>query len=450
MALIPTPTALDIAKDNQQTAVKEILTAKYADAGSWMSYGATLLDGFMRDIETLLSSAASGADLTAVAAALAAIDLYTAPAGSFTYTSPLAPSYDPVGSYVEQTLGTILDIPPVEAITIADAPSTDVVFTNSAFTDTLLNDLRTKLLAGLTTGSTGLGDAEAGLFARETARQNDARAKAYNEVTTALSSRGFDMPPGALLAKQTEMNNESGLRLSDSSSQIMAESARLAVDYNKSILGNATQLLDLMSRVFDNQVVRDFEAAKTKVQYAVEGYKQVVAVALAKADLNKTAISATIQANQGTVEVFKAGIEGQVAPMKAIAETNQAKAQAFGAEVQAAAADLTAQMAPEELKLKGVVANAQIAGTKADIAIKEVALAIEDARRQVELEAHTLISLAGGAQQIIAAAGNGVSVSSSFGFSGTVASNYGVSNSTTDAYGKDDHKTNPTLPIITG
>lgn len=444
--MIPTPTALDIAADNQQAAVKEILTAKYADAGAWTNYGATLLDGFSDELKDLLVTAATSTDMAAVSAALTGIELYVA-SGAFTYTAPTAPTYEVVPTYQAQTLGTILAIPAVNAITVGDAPSTEVVFTNSTFTDTLLDGLKNKLLADLTTGSTGLGNAEAELFARETARQNDARAKAYNEVTTVFSSRGFDMPPGALLAKQTEINNESGIRLSDSSSQIMAESARLAVDYNKSIMSNATQLLDLVSRVFDNKVMREFEAAKARVQYAIEGFKQLVSVSLAKAELNKTAITATIAANQGTVEVFKAQIDGQVAPMKAIAETNQAKASAFGAAVQAASADLTAQMAPEELKLKGVVANSQIAGTKAEIALKEATVLIENARRQVELEVQTLLGLAGGAQQIIAGALNGVSVSSSFGFGGSVSSSYGVSNSTTDSYGKDDHP-NPTLPRL--
>lgn len=444
--MIPTATALDIAADNQQTAVKEVLAAKYKDAGAWTQYGARLLDGFSDDLKDLLVTAATSSDLTAVTTALANIELYVA-SGSFTYTAPDAPAYDVVPAYQPVTLGTILSIPDVEAIAIGDAPSTEVIFTNGDFTDTLLDGLRSKLLADLTTGSTGLGDAEGALFARETARQNDTRAKAYSEVTTAFSSRGFDMPPGALLAKQTEINNESGIRLSDSSSQIMAESARLAVDYNKSIMSNATQLLDLISRVFDSKTMRDFEAAKARVQYAIEGFKQIVAVQLAKADLNKADITATIAANQGTVEVLKAEIEGQVAPMKAIAETNQAKASAFRAAVDAASADLTAQTLPEELKLKGTVANAQIAGTKAEIALKEATVEIENARRQVELEVQTLLGLAGGAQQIIAGALNGVSVSSSFGFGGSVSSSYDVTNSVRDEYGKGDHM--PVLPVIT-
>ena len=442
MATIPTPSQLDIATGNQQTAVEEVLKTKYADAGAWATYGATLLDGFTDKIKDLLVAAAAHPDLSAVSAALANIQMYVA-SGAFNYVSPDAPTYDLVPSYQAQTLGALLPTPAVETISVGAVPSTDIIYTNSSFTDTLLDNLRSKLLAGLTTGSTGLGDAETAMFARETARQNDTRTKAFNEITSSFSSRGFDMPPGALLAKQTEMNNESGIRLSDSSSQIMAESARLAVDYNKTILGNAAQLLDIVSRVFDSKLMRDFETAKTKVQYAIEGFKETVSVALAKADLNKAAIAATLSANQNTVEVFKAEIDGQIAPMNAISGTNQAKASAFRAAVDAASANLTAQTLPEELKLKGVQANAQIGGTKAEIALKEVTMMIEDARRQVELEVQALNGLAGGAQQIVAGALNGVSVGTTFGFGASVSKQYSLNNTYHDLYKEGDH-----LPIV--
>lgn len=446
MPITPTPSDLDIATDNQQAAVKEVLVAKYKDAGSWMTYGAGMLEGYLADIEDLLNAAAASNDLATVQQALANIELYVAP-GVLTYNAPTAPTYDTVPTYTAPTLGTIVDIPAVAVIDVGAAPPTDVTFANSSFSDSFMDSLKSKLLTDMSGTHTGLGDAESALFARETARQNDARAKAYSEVTTALSSRNFDMPPGALLAKQTEINNESGIRLSDSSSQIMSESARLAVDYNKSILSNATQLLDLVARVFDSKIMRDFEAAKTAVQYAIEGFKQSISVALAKAELNKSAIAATVATNEGTVKVFEAQVEGQVSPIKAIADINQSKAGAYDSAVKASVAALDAQAIPEELKLKGAVANSQIAGTKADIAIKSVAMVIEQARSQLELKVQTLISLAGGAQQIIAGALNGVSVSSSFGFSGSVGKSYGISNNTSDSYGQGDHA-NPTLPRI--
>jgi len=426
MALSPPPATSvpDPAGDYARAQSWSLVTSKYADAGNWATWAANLLSGYVTSIQNLLGQDAVTADLAAVTAALDAIDLYTPPVGAFTYTAPTVPTYTAIPSYSAPTLGSITAVPAIANISVGAAPSTMMTFTNTDFSDSLLDSLKGRLAADIATSSTGLGNAEAALFARETARQNAARAAAYTEVTNQFSARGFDVPPGALLAKQTEMNNESGIRLSDSSSQIMAESARLAVDYNKHVLTQSSQLLEALARVFDSKVVRDFEVEKTRVQLALEGFKETIAVELAKASLNKTAIEATISANEGTVKVFEAQINGQVAPMKAISETNQAQANAYSAAVQGATAALNAQIIPEELKIKGVEANSQIAGTKAEIALKEAMVSIESAARHLALEVTTMNGLASGAQQITASALNGVTSSASFGWNASASTNY--------------------------
>lgn len=422
--LPPTPTDVTPSGDYARAQAWSMLLAKNQDAGNWATWAATLLNSDIADINNLLGSDIVGQNITDLAAALSAIQLYT-PSGSFTYTAPTAPTYDTVPTYVAQTLGTILDIPAVNAITVDPAPSTSMTFTNSDFTDTLLSDLKTRLSADINAYSTGLGSTvEAAMFARETARVTAERAIAYNEITTSFSSRGFDMPPGALLAKQTEMNNETSKRLTDSSGKILEESARLALDYNKHIVSVSSQLVEALSRVFDSKVVRDFEAEKTRVTLAIEGFKQEVAVALAKADINKTEITSTVAANEGTVKVFQAQIEGQIAPIKAIADSNQAKASAYGAEVQAATADLNAQVVPEELKLKGVDVNARIAATKADVAINQARLSIETAARQMALEVETLRGLAQSAQQMVASSLGSINTSTGFSFGGSASTRY--------------------------
>lgn len=405
--------AVDITADSSFVASKEVLQAKYNDAITWAEWAKGDITGHLEDIRNLLGSDIVGGNLAALTAAIDAIALYVPSTVGITYTNPTVPVYDTVPVYTEQTLGTILAIPAVEAIAIGATPDTAITFTNAEFTDSLIDTVKGKLA----TDGTGLGTAEADMFARETARQNAARALAYTEITTQFSSRNFDMPPGGLLSKQTEINNESGIRLTDSSTAILAESSRLAQAWNGTLLTTSVQLLDILSRVFDSKVMRDFEAEKTRVTLAIEGFKQEVSVAIAKSELNKSAISATVAANQGTVEVLKAQIEGQVAPMKAISETNQAKASAYGAAVQGAIGDLTAQTMPEELKIKGVEVNSKIAGTKADIALKEASIVIDQAARQLQIEVTTIAGLAQSASQMVAAALNSVSVSSSFGWS---------------------------------
>lgn len=257
---IPTPSVLDIATDNQQTATKEVLTAKYADTMAYATYATTMLEADIVNLTASLGSDTVDADIAAITAE--------------------------IGSYLELTPGTI-------------------TAGTTVFSESLLTGLQAKLSADLAGNNTGLGDAEAALFARETARQSSARLISYNEITTQFSARGFDVPPGALLAKQTEANNESAIRLSDSSSQIMAESARLAVDYNKAVMSNAAIILDLLSRLFDSQQMRAFEASKATVMLAVESYKSTLGLMTAKADviLKKGDMVLNAKARQLALEV---------------------------------------------------------------------------------------------------------------------------------------------------
>lgn len=423
MAEVPVTSDLDITSDYSFLASKEMLQATYENTMKWAQWAGSTLEEKIADLSNLLGSDVVGDNLSAVMAAIDAITLYV-PSGTFTYNAPAAQTYDALPTYEAQVLGTILAVPTVDAITIPDVPGTAMTLSDAAFSDTLLAAIRTRLEADIATAHTGLGNAEEAIFAKETARQNSVRDMAYVEITTRFGAGGWEIPPGAMDAKIKEANDTSTIRLADSSSNIMSESARLAVDYNKAVLGSSMQLMDLLSRVFDSKLMRDFEAEKQRVILSIEGFKQVVATALAKADLNKTAIMSTITANQGTVEVFKAGIEGQIEPIKAIAAINQAKASTYSAEVQGAVADLEAQTLPEELKLKGAQANAQIAGTKAEIVFKEAALSIETAARQLQLEVTTIAGMAQNSSQMVAAALNGVSVSSSFGWSAGASTGY--------------------------
>lgn len=419
MATLPVPdfTVPDPTSDNARAEAWAMLTAKYADAGAWAVWGASTLEARLVELKNLLGTDVVGDKLAAVNSIIDSIVPYTT-SGSFAYNAPAAPTYEEVPGYQTQTLGTILDIPTVESIVVPDAPSSEMVFTNETFSDSLADALRTKLTNDLQTGGTGLAGAEAGLFARAVQRENDILAEAYNNISSSLSSRGFDLPPGALAALQAQENNKSIIRLTDVNTEILAESAKLAQSWNQTTVTAATAFTELFSRIFDSKVMRDFEAAKQKVILSLEGFKQLVSVLITKADLNKTAITATVEANKGTVEVFKAEIEGQVAPMKAIADTNQAKASAYNAAIMGAKADLEAQTLPEELKLRGATANAQIAGVMSEVTIKEAELVIEAAMRQLQTEAATIAGLAQSAAQLVASAMNGVSASASFGFSG--------------------------------
>lgn len=238
------PTFDPIETDSQFTSdrVWEAYQSKYITAGNYAVWAQGLLETNLKEIRDKLEQDDLTPALQDLIALVDAIPSYT-PGNIIDFTAPAAPNYQDVPDYVAPTMGTlvsvpdyvapaspalltiptynaptlgaILDIPTLDPIVIPDAPSSSISFSNTAFSDSLLTAMKAQVEGDLGTGG------EAQMFARHTARVTAERAAAYTEITTQFSARGFDMPPGALLAKQTEMNNESSKRLTDVSADIM-------------------------------------------------------------------------------------------------------------------------------------------------------------------------------------------------------------------------------------
>lgn len=417
MPTTPATTDFDITAGDTSSAVREVIDAKYTDAGAWATYAATILESKLSSIVDANDDFDISAFLTAAENAVNNIPavtpgtiIYTAPTAPTydvvpTYSAPTAPTFDIVGytpptepvlatatydapvagqitainynaptapthaaaDYTAPVAGVMVDAPTPTVWTAGAAPATAISFSNPDFTDPLIDTLRNRI--GVT--GTGLIDAEAGLFARETARQNEARSLAYDEITTQFSNNGWDMPPGALLAKQTEVNNKSTIILSDSSSQIMAESARLAQLWNTATLSAGTQLMDLLGRLFDSKIMRDFEAAKNSVVLSLEGFKAAIAEVVANAQLEGQYISSISAYNESVVNKYSAEIGGETARVTGIIEGNKAKVDQYAAEIggettrinaiaetnKSVIAQFAAEVDGSTAKLNGVVAS---------------------------------------------------------------------------------------------
>lgn len=358
------------------------LQAKYADAGSWATWAASLLDSTLTKM-TATNDSFTVADLIAafedaiatlptytpgtlpafsgpVQPTFATVPAYNAPQAPTypsipTYSAPSDPVYTAVPGYTAPQEPTYFDIPGYDAptkgtllsptdptlFTVGSAPVTTLSYSSGQFSDPLLTALENALTGYLATQSTGLGNAETALFARETARASATRAAAYAEITNQFASRGWDMPIGALLAKQTEMNNESTTRLADSSAAIMAESARLAVQFNIGVISSSAQVADILARIYDSEKVRELEKAKTEVLFAVEAFKNTIAAGLANAQLEAAWQQNVAAYNQAIVQTYLGEIQGEIEPIKGLVSSNSTLAQAFMAAVQAAIAPMT-------------------------------------------------------------------------------------------------------------
>jgi hypothetical protein len=402
---MPNQPEVDPSGDYARAQAWAMLQARYAEAGNYAVWATQVLQAMTDEIKLLNSSDTVGPNLENMLKLLSSV-----PALDFSkiaaYVPPTAPTYTAIPAYNAPTMGTLLAIPTVPDPELPPTPNPSIVFDNTQFTEELVTSLRSRLKADIE----GVTAAEAAMFARHTGRVTAERAAAYTEITTQFSARGYDMPPGALLAKQTEMNNESSKRLTDASADIMMTAV-------KESLTGALQLVDTLGRLNDDNVMRDFESAKAKAQLEIDAFKTTIDGLLGVVQLSKTRVDAVVSANDGTVKAYLGQIEGQTAPMKAISESNQAQAQAYSAAVQGAGAAIDASSKPEELKLKAISVQGDIAGRAAS-------LQIESSMREVTQQVETLRGLSQAAMQMIASAMNSVSSSVGFGFSGGATTSY--------------------------
>ncbi len=405
LPVLPEQPQIDPAGDYSRAQSFAILQANYEYAGNMAIWASNVLGSANDAIEQALSSDTVGPELTNLLSLLGDVPALNL-SGITAYVAPDAPTYTAVPGYVAPTQGALTAIPDIPDVVVPDAPSSTLTYTNASFTDDLITALKSRLLADIA----GVEAAEAAMFARHEGRVTAERAKAYTELTTLYSSAGWEQPPGALQAKQTEANNETSKRLTDVSADIMMAAV-------KESLQGALQAVDLLARVHDSKQVRDFEKAKAEVQFSIEGFKATIEGLLGEIQISKTKVDAVVAANDGTIKAFLGQIEGQTAPMKAIADSNKAQAEAYKAAVDGAGAAVNASAIPEELKLKAM-------GVQGDIAGKAASLSVEAAVREVTLRVEAMRGLAQAAQQVIASAMGTMSTSSSFGWSGSATTSY--------------------------
>lgn len=277
MASLPNVTDIgDLSTLGVSSAVKTVLDAKYTDASAWAVWAAQLLQQNIVDTTNLLTNHEIETDLDAI---IAQLNQYLTP--------PTISSPDATG----------------------------------IFSETLVGALRDKLLTMLADGGTGLGaTAEAIIFARDQARVTAERAIAYNEAASQFSS--FPYPPGQLLAKLTEISNETSRRLADSSAEILKLSAQLQQDTNKHILTTTLQFINVLADVYNNEELRKLEVYKTKVTMEIEAYKTALLFYTSRTDALIKVASLDIEAKARqltlSLEIIK-GIAQSAAQMVASA-----------------------------------------------------------------------------------------------------------------------------------
>jgi hypothetical protein len=240
-------------------------------------------------------------------------------------------------------------------------PGGEFVWFEPGYFSAMLDEVKSRLSTMLA-GGTGIPDAIWNMiWDRARAALYEQRDAAIEEATERWAARGFSVPGGAL-NKQIErairaFNNASAEQLRETAikqAEMEVQNLQFAVQQGIAL---ESQLMDL----YNQQIGRILDAAKTKFQIAIDLYQARVQrynieaqVYSAKAQVHKTLIEAELS----KLEEYKARLEGE----KLIGELNMQDVQIYTAQVDAVGKEVEVFKA----QLDGVKAQVDVDKTRVE------------------------------------------------------------------------------------
>lgn len=202
-----------------------------------------------------------------------------------------------------------LNLPDFSATLAAapNAPANVFAFVESAYTDSLLESLKTNLETWVNGAATGLDPAvENAIWERGRARENVALARKQRDIYRNFAARGFSKPPGVVSVELDRAAQDSQNTLSDLSRDVMIKQADLEQS-NRRFAFEAAIKVEGELLTYNNLIAqRAFEAAR---------YTQQILLDIFAAQVQR--FNAQVQAYNTEAQVYKTRIEAELAKLEA-------------------------------------------------------------------------------------------------------------------------------------
>jgi hypothetical protein len=175
-------------------------------------------------------------------------------------------------------------------------PATSISWAEGSYDSDIIAALLARILNDLTDGATGLDPTvEQEIYDRALARQAIEEDKAQREIEDYFSTRGFDLPTGAMAGRLQEQTNETYRNNTEINGKIMIEQADLAQKNSQFIIATAVQLETVLRSLYDGINNRSLDYTKVASSISVEETK----LKLANADLQLKALIASAETQLG-------------------------------------------------------------------------------------------------------------------------------------------------------
>jgi len=229
-------------------------------------------------------------------------------------------------------------------------PRTGIVYSETDYVSTLLDLLKTKLLAVINgAGSTLISSSlESQIFARETERDELVNQDAKDKIASDMAERGWELPGGGLFNAMAQVDTEYQNKRLDKSRAIAEETRKIEIENMWKALAAASQLEVALIGLKDKYWDRKLQAAKSIVETALAIY------------------TGAIEALKGKAQAYGAEAGAYGDEMKAVAAIADVQAEITKAEVayHTAKAEARASEIGSELKEVEIKANVAIESIK--------------------------------------------------------------------------------------
>lgn len=332
-------------------------------------------------------------------------------AGSVSINPPAAPAaLDSSGSPTRPNIDTNIAIPDAPQINMPPSPNIEDVLvpafnfpTLPLFTDTaptfteatpnvalewnepvyyspLLDDLRIKVRDVLAGGSGLPAAVEQALFDRARSREESQTTKAVQEAFDTFATRGFNMPPGMLVAQVNAAREEGQMRVSGINRDTMIEAAKWQLENLRMAVEQGIAAENMMIQLHNNGLNRGFEAAKAVIDGHIALFNATVNLYNARQQGFQVAsqvYKTKIDAELSRIEVYKAEIEG----VKVKGERNEQRVREYTARLQAVTQTVEIYKAQMQgAQTEADVAKAVIESYKTDVDAYSAKLQAEKTR----------------------------------------------------------------------
>lgn len=326
--------------------------------------------------------------------------------GAVNIPGPPSLTFPSEPSIVDWTIPTkpSLSIPTFSAVMPVDnivSPTNSFAYSEGEYQSTMLDEVKAKLSADLAAGGTGLGEtAEAAIWNRMLTRQAELEERLFTTTAEFFSSRGWNIPTGAMSAKITEAHNEAQRALANANYEIAIEQARLAYQNVQDTIKSIIALEQALIQHSDVVANRALEAAKYTIEAAVNIFNAQIAKLEMSLEVYKTAASVyevQVRVQEIIMSLYTAELNAvktgneidltKIEKYKAILSGVQQRVEVYKAELQGAATVAQVEaLRVESFKAVVDAFTAKINGNTAKYNMYQAQIAGELAKAQVYSE----------------------------------------------------------------